>query len=317
MCRSGFSRDSYASKLFAAKAAPTQYHVSFLRDGILGKYSVMRGQCITVILLALLSGACTTPAARNDAFAAASGFTRQIVTGTDFSHLVFMANNSADTRREESVWHVYIEGDGKPWVRRHVVATDPTSPEPLMLQLMAQDLRPAIYLGRPCYYGMVRDPACNPWLWTYGRYSEQVVESMSTALASLVSENAITSLMLIGHSGGGTLAMLLAERVPQVRLVVTLAGNLDIDAWTARHGYTRLVHSLNPARRPPLPRHIDQLHYVGRDDGNVPPEMLEAAVSQQKNARVLVLDGLGHEHGWDDYWAEILHTIDFAGRGYE
>ena len=111
--------------------------------------------------------------------------------------------------------------------------------------------------------------------------------------------------------------MLLAERVPQVRLVVTLAGNLDIDAWTARHGYTRLVHSLNPARRPPLPRHIDQLHYVGRDDGNVPPEMLEAAVSQQKNARVLVLDGLGHEHGWDDYWAEILHTIDFAGRGYE
>ncbi len=276
-----------------------------------------QGQCIIVILLALLSGACTTPAARNDSFAAASGFTRQIVTGADFSHLVFMANKRADTRNEKSLWHVYIEGDGTPWVRRHVVATDPTSAEPLMLQLMAQDSHPAIYLGRPCYHGMLRDPACNPWLWTYGRYSEQVVESMSAALATLVSENAITSLVLIGHSGGGTLAMLLAERMPQVRFIVTLAGNLDIDAWTTRHGYTKLVSSLNPARRPPLPRHIDQLHYVGGDDSNVPPEMLEAAVSQQRNAKIFVLNGLGHEHGWDDYWAEILHTMDFTGRGYE
>ncbi len=223
-----------------------------------------------------------------------------------------MANHGADIRHEERVWHVYIEGDGIPWVRRHVVATDPTTPEPLMLQLMAQDPHPAIYLGRPCYHGMASDSACNPWLWTYGRYSEQVVESMSAALASLVSENAIASLVLIGHSGGGTLAMLLAERMPQVRWVVTLAGNLDIDAWTARHGYTKLVHSLNPARRPPLPHHIYQLHYVGEDDENVPPEMLEAAVSQQRNAKVFVLDGLRHEHGWGDYWVEILHTIDIT-----
>ncbi len=276
-----------------------------------------QGQCMVVILLALVSAACTTPAARNDSFAAASGFTRQIVTGTDFSHLVFMAGNHADARRGKSVWHVYIEGDGTPWVRRHVVATDPTPAEPLMLRLMTQDPRPAIYLGRPCYHGMLRDAACNPWLWTYGRYSEQVVASMSAALASLTTDNAITSLVLIGHSGGGTLAMLLAERVPQTRLVVTLAGNLDMDAWTARHGYTKLVGSLNPARRPPLPRHIDQLHYVGRDDGNVPPEMLSAAADRQKNAKVFVLDGLGHEHGWGDHWAKILHTIGFMERGYE
>ncbi len=284
---------------------------------VLGKYSVMRGQCISVILLALVSGACTTPAARNDSLAAANGFTRQIVTGTDFSHLVFMANQRVDTYRKKPVWHVYIEGDGTPWIRRRVVATDPTSAEPLMLQLMAQDSHPLVYLGRPCYHGMATDPACNPWLWTYGRYSEQVVESMSAALASLVSDNAMTSLVLIGHSGGGTLAMLLAERVPQARLVVTLGGNLDMDAWTARHGYTKLVSSLNPAHRPPLPRHIDQLHYVGENDSNVPPEMLEAAVSQQKNAKVFVLDGLGHEHGWGAYWAEILHTIDLTERDYE
>ncbi|NOX91654.1 MAG: alpha/beta hydrolase [Gammaproteobacteria bacterium] len=266
--------------------------------------------------MALLSSACTTPTMRSDAFAAASGFTRQVVPGSGFSHLVYIAKNHAETHKK-SAWHVYIEGDGMPWIRRHIITTDPTPSKPLMLQLMAQDSHPAIYLGRPCYFGMARDLACNPWVWTYGRYSEQVVESMRTALTSLVNANAITSLVLIGHSGGGTLAMLLAERVPQTRLVVTLAGNLDIDAWTARHGYTTLSHSLNPTRRPPLPRHIDQLHYVGKNDKNVPPEMLEAAVRQQQNARMLVLDGVEHQQGWDNYWTKILQTADFSGRSYE
>ncbi len=285
-----------------------------------GDYSVTRSQCVSVVLLALLSSACTTPTVRNNAFAAANGFTRQVVPGADFSHLVYIAENGAKNRtetREDNLWHIYIEGDGVPWVRRQIIATDPTPSEPLMLQLMAQDSHPAIYLGRPCYFGMARDSACNPWVWTHGRYSEQVVESMRTALATLINANAITSLVLIGHSGGGTLAMLLAERIPRVRLVVTLAGNLDIDAWTARHGYTALEHSLNPAHRPPLPRYIDQLHYVGKNDKNVPPEMLKTAVKQQKTARIFVLDGLGHQQGWDHYWTKVLQTINFSERNYE
>jgi len=114
-----------------------------------------RGQCISIVLLALLSCACSTPTMRNNAFAAASGFTRQVVPGADFSHLVYIAKTNAKNRtetRDDNVWHVYIEGDGMPWIRRHIVATDPTPSKPLMLRLMAQDPHPAIYLGRPCYY---------------------------------------------------------------------------------------------------------------------------------------------------------------------
>ncbi|MCF6255506.1 MAG: alpha/beta hydrolase [Gammaproteobacteria bacterium] len=280
---------------------------------------IIRWRISVVLLLALLSCACTTPTMRNDAFAAASGFTRQVVPGAGFSHLIYIAENGAKNRtetRKDNVWHIYIEGDGVPWVRRQIIAADPTPSEPLMLQLMVQDSHPAIYLGRPCYFGMARDSACNPWVWTHGRYSEQVVESMRAALATLINANTITSLVLIGHSGGGTLAMLLAERIPQVRLVVTLAGNLDIDAWTARHGYTALAHSLNPARRPPLPRYIDQLHYVGKNDKNISPKILEAAIKQQ-NARMLVLDDVGHQQGWDNYWTKILQTIDFLRGSYE
>jgi len=207
------------------------------------------------------------------------------------------------------VWHVYIEGDGIPWIRRQVIAADPTPTKPLMLQLMAQDDQPALYLGRPCYHKMNNEPACNPWFWTYGRYSERVVDSMRAALAFLIRKHAISSLVLIGHSGGGTLAMLLAERLPEARLVVTLGGNLDIDAWTDQHGYTALKGSLNPARRPPLPPTVYQLHYVGKNDNNVPPEMLAAAIKQQQNARMFVLDDLGHQQGWGKYWAKILQTI--------
>ena len=270
-------------------------------------------------LLAFLLCACTTPAVRNDVFAAANDFTQQIVSGTDFSHRVYVAENPVDERADEkadglAVWHVYIDGDGKPWTLRHVMATDPTPAEPLLLQLMAQDTtQPALYLGRPCYHGMASEAACNPWLWTYGRYSEPVVESLHVALASLIDEYDIGALVLIGHSGGGTLAMLLAERISQVRAVVTLAGNLDVDAWASLHDYTGMEYSLNPARRPPLPSQIHQLHFIGRDDSNVPPDMLKAAVKQQKNAEVFVLEDVQHRKVWNKHWKEILIKISALG----
>lgn len=279
----------------------------------------MRSQTISLALLTLLTGACSTPAIRNDAFATNSGFIRQIVAGTDFSHLVYINEKGitekgvAGKRTKNPTWHIYIEGDGVPWIRQNIVATDPTPLKPLMLSLMTQDSRPAIYLGRPCYNGMNKDPSCNPWLWTYGRYSRQVVESMRTVLNTLVRENAIDSMTLIGHSGGGTLAMLLAEKVPQVRKVVTLGGNLDIEAWTSKHGFTTLQDSLNPARRAPLPRQIKQLHFVGADDKNVPQEMLKAAVKQQRNADIFVLDEITHKRGWNSYWTEILKKIALSG----
>ncbi len=268
-------------------------------------------QHITVALLAFLLCACSAPSVRNDPFAVANGFKRQIVPGTDFSHLIYITENRIDERADKTpVWHVYIEGDGKPWTLRHVIATDPTPADPLMLQLMVQDtMQPVIYLGRPGYHGMVDDAACNPWLWTYGRYSEQVVESLRVVLASLVDEYDIPGLVLMGHSGGGTLAMLLAERVPNVRTVVTLGGNLDVDAWASLHDYTGMEYSLNPASRSPLPPRIHQLHYVGSDDSNVPPDMLRAAVRQQENAEVFVLKNVQHRKGWNTRWKEILRNL--------
>lgn len=263
---------------------------------------------VLILLLAMLT-ACAAPTVRNEQFAEAQGFQRQLVRGTDFTHRVYVSQGrDAVAGGRGDTWHVYIEGDGRPWRRPDVVASDPTSVRPLMLQLMALDRGPALYLGRPCYLGQ-HDAACNPVLWTYGRYSAQVVDSLRAALRRLIAVYDIESLVLMGHSGGGTLAMLLAEQLAETRSVVTLAGNLDIDAWALRHSYTPLRYSLNPATRAPLPADIVQRHYVGEDDDNVPATLLQPVVNRQGNARLVVLQGVGHRRGWLLHWPEILASL--------
>ena len=178
-----------------------------------------------------------------------------------------------------------------------------------MLQMMARDAAPAIYLGRPCYHGTVSEASCRPWVWTHGRYSESVVASMAAALEKIIEKYQIKVLALIGHSGGGTLAMLLAERIRQTRMLVTLAGNLDIDQWTSRHGYSPLTGSLNPAHRPSLPRPIVQFHFTGKQDTNVSPEPIQRLLKNNPGLQHIEVQGAGHESGWDDYFCDLLKQI--------
>jgi pimeloyl-ACP methyl ester carboxylesterase len=61
---------------------------------------------------------------------------------------------------------------------------------------------------------------------------------MQAALERILASGHFDGVVLIGYSGGGTLAMLLAARVPETRGVITIAGNLDI-----RKGGGRLAPS--------------------------------------------------------------------------
>ena len=259
---------------------------------------------------ALWLAACADPARKAASYAQQHGFHSDVVTGSLFQHRVYRAYEDSS----KGTLHVYIEGDGSPFLDRNTVAADPTPRDPLMLRLMALDSSPSVYLGRPCYLGLHRDGPCNPLYWTVLRFSPDVVDSMATVLRSEAAKAGATSLQLYGHSGGATLAVLLADRVPEVNKVVTIGANLDIDAWSAMHGYTRLAGTLDPIdvqwhRTPP-----QMMHLVGSEDKNTPPALIQGAVSKGPvGGDVRVIEGYTHNCCWERIWPAILREPLNAG----
>lgn len=260
---------------------------------------------IAVLALVYLLVACTSSVEHVEALARSSGFVRQVVSSARFEHVVYMNYIAPRT----DTLHVYLEGDGSPWIHHKYIAAEPTSRKPLMLELMAYDSTSSAYVGRPCYLGQAQSPSCGAAIWTHARYSAQVVRSLAEVIDSLVKEGGFREVVLLGHSGGGTLAMLLAARLAKVTAVVTLAGNLDIDAWAAHHRYSPLRVSLNPAVQPPLHPSIWQLHLAGAQDQVVPPWMIRAIARRQHNARFRIVAGFDHSCCWWSIWRRILAKL--------
>lgn len=256
---------------------------------------------IWAIAVPVCAGCAAT--ARVDRYAANHGFERSVVEGAGFRHVVY--TNSRSPAAGVTL-NVYIEGDGTPWILRRYVAKNPTSGDAVMLRLMALDPAPAVYLGRPCYFGLHEDPGCEKKYWSSHRYSAAVVNSMAAALARLAPGRAVN---LLGHSGGGTLAVLLAARVPRVKSVITLAANLDIDAWAGLHGYEPLSGSLNPQLEGPLPAGIVQFHASGGRDKNIVPEFVENFSRTQPGAGFRLYPRQSHACCWEEVWPEILSGL--------
>jgi len=232
------------------------------------------------------------------------GFKVSILSGASFHHLAYEAAGSGASH----VLHVYIEHDGTPWLLNSVVSEDPTPRNPLALELMARDEGPRLLLGRPCYYALRHEHGCGAKLWTQDRYSPAVIDSMVAALRAFLSTRSFRQVVLIGYSGGGTIAWLIAERLPETSSVVTVAANLDIDYWTQIHGYSRLAGSLNPAFRPPLPAKIRQVHYFGARDENVPPSVLRSFALHHPAAQIVEVADFDHRCCWTKRWPQLLHA---------
>lgn len=260
----------------------------------------MKG-CATALLAAVLA-ACATPAERFADRATALGFAPVTLEGHGFHHLAY----AGGMQTHSDTLHVYVEHDGTPWLGPTWVSEDPTPRRPFALELMALDPGPRLLLGRPCYFERSKDPGCGPLLWTHRRYSPEVVASMAAALRSFILMYPYRRVVLVGHSGGGTIAWLMAARVPETSAVVTIAANLDTDEWARIHGYSALDGSLNPASQPDLPSGIVQLHYVGSRDRKVPPSVVRSFARHHTEARVIEVAGFDHECCWIERWPQLL-----------
>lgn len=257
-----------------------------------------RMRLVLLALLPLALAACASPGARIDAIADRAGLTREIVQGTSFRHVVYTrATPGAE------VWTVYLESDGSPWVNGRVPASDPTARDPLALQLMLRSSEAAIYLTRPCYHELM-DTGCSWQTWTLARYSQPVVESMARAIEAKLRAANGARVRLVGYSGGGVLAVLIAERLENVESVTTIGANLDIDAWTEHHGYLPLDGSLNPARSM-LAHPWRETHLQGVADAVVPIATTRAYFERYPAARQVTLDDFDHVCCWLRDWERL------------
>lgn len=262
--------------------------------------------------LTLVLAACATPEAHIDTLARSAHLERTIVQGAPYRHVLYRPQEP----RTGSVLHVYLEGDGTPYLMRTWVVADPTSRSPLALALMIEDPGPTLYLGRPCYLGLARDPPCTPADWTLARFSPEVVQSMATVLKQQIAHGDYRHVTLIGHSGGAALAVLLADRVEAVDRVVTIAGNLDVAGWTRLHGYTPLSGSLDPLTSGPHRSSVELIHFAGGADRNIPAALIQGA-ADRLGGRVTVIPGFDHQCCWARLWPELLKEDFDMSRGFD
>lgn len=252
---------------------------------------------------AALLAACQAGPAGERPDAAAPPLVARDVAGAGFVHAVFEPATRGDPDGDTAAF-VFFEGDGRPWTAQGMQpSADPDPRHAVALELATA--QQATLLGRPCYHGHAGDPDCHAALWTSGRYSDPVVESMAAALRQVIATRTSRPLVLVGYSGGGALALLVADRVPEVRAVVTLAANLDLEAWTRYHGYQPLADSLDPLAARTL-RPGCEIHIAAARDTVVPPSLVKAGAARRPGASFRIEPGVDHACCWRSRWKALL-----------
>jgi dienelactone hydrolase len=147
--------------------------------------------------------------------------------------------------------------------------------------------------------------------WTNGRYSAGIATSIAAVIDKVARSAGPSEIVLVGYSGGGALAVLVAERTHNVTAVITIAANLDTDAWTRHHGYLPLDRSLNPAASS-FDHSWPEIHLQGGRDTVVPAATTAAYFARYPAARQWTFDDHDHVCCWVDDWPELFSGIQKA-----
>lgn len=205
---------------------------------------------------------------------------------------------------------VYVEGDGLSWISRSQPSQDPTPMHATALAMALHQPRgTAAYLARPCQYVSADDARnCHTTWWTDSRFATEVIVATNLAIDQLKQRFQAHHLVLVGYSGGGAVAALAAARRKDVSLLVTVAGNLDPDAWARINKITPLKHSLNPSDAWQDLVGVPQLHLAGGHDTTITPEVTRRYVSRFPKDRqpvLRIIERFDHQCCWVEQWAEL------------
>lgn len=206
---------------------------------------------------------------------------------------------------------VYIESDGTAWLGRHTLSRDPTPAQAVVLPMAVQDPSPnTLYLARPCQF-LDDEPLrrCDPAYWSSKRFAPEVIDGYREALDLAKQRSGASQLRLVGYSGGGAVAALIAGQRPDVVSLITAAGTLDHEIWTRRAGVSPLDGSLNPPDFAAHLRTLPQVHFVGDKDTTVPPYVAQSYAARLGDTRLVTLvpvAGYDHDCCWERNWRDLL-----------
>ncbi|MBL8637910.1 MAG: alpha/beta hydrolase [Alphaproteobacteria bacterium] len=209
--------------------------------------------------------------------------------------------------------NVYIEGDGLAWLSKSEPSGNPTPKNPVALTLAAQDPSPnVVYLARPCQYTPFDRLGnhCQTLDWTSHRFSSATVDSYQQVLDQIKEEVGSNGFNLIGYSGGGNIAGLLASRRQDILSLRTVAGNVDNNAFTKFHGVSSMPESLNMADVVEQIATIPQIHFVGEKDPIIPKSLAEGLKQKaplQNCIQIQVVKDNTHMDGWEENWSRLLN----------
>lgn len=277
---------------------------------------MMRRPLAVLLALSLLLAGCADLQTRADDLASPAALTRETVS-TD----AFVLTTYRRLTRPGQPLHVYIEGDGLAWISRNQPSDDPTPLNPLALRLAAADAGPnVVYLSRPCQFTpMQANPRCTVAMWTGRRFAPEVLDSLDQAINYYVRQGSDRGVELIGYSGGGALAVLLAARRHDVLSVRSVAGNLDQAEVNRLHGVSQMPASLNAIDVAARVAKIPQWHFSGGEDTTVPPLIAArfAAAAGGTCVHLRIVPGLTHGGDWAAQWPQLLALPLGCGEGKE
>lgn len=190
---------------------------------------------------------------------------------------------------------IYIEGDGYAFDAFGQPTANPTPHSNFLRKTAFGDKhKNVVYLARPCQF--VRDNVCHVTDWTRGRFSSQIVDCEYEAIKKIAQSRPI---ILVGFSGGAQVAGLVAVKHKDLNIkkLVTVAGNLNVKAWTDYHRLPSLDQSLDLRNYRTEYAKFVQTHYIGANDGNIIPQITLDFVNPK--ATTNIVDGADHNTGWD------------------
>lgn len=206
--------------------------------------------------------------------------------------------------KKTRVLTIYIEGDGLAWLSEETPSANPTPivPTGLRMALHDQKNKPIVYLARPCQFVLKNEwSGCRQAYWTHLRFSLEVINSMNQAVEQLKNEYHAKHIILIGYSGGGTIAALISARRTDVIQLITVAAILDTDFWVRQQNLTPLYGSLNPADTWKNLVSIPQTHWIGGKDTIAPKEVAFAFSKRfpaTKKPKIIVISAFDHTCCW-------------------